>query len=98
MDFLCIQWDGFTLNGQSDSRRSVGGSMIRRTIVASVRALLNAAVVELARSGGGSGACVTPIEGLAARLAGGFLSPIESEPLSRAVGAILAEATDAELG
>lgn len=58
---------------------------------------MDAAKVELARSGD-CGARVMPFEGLAARLAGGFLAPIEPQELSRAVGGVLDGEGSVDLG
>lgn len=72
--------------------------MARRTIVVSARTHLETMRLELARSGAGGGAKVTPIEGLAERLAGGFLTPINPDSLSRAVSEVLEAVTGESLG
>ncbi|TPG53645.1 PD-(D/E)XK nuclease family protein [Roseomonas nepalensis] len=72
--------------------------MLRRTIVVAARPQFEAARLDLARSGAGNGARVTPIEGLAARLAGGLLSPVQPDLLVESVSDALRAATDEQLG
>src|SRR5690348_13096942 len=68
--------------------------MARRTVVVSARPQFEAVRLELARAGTGGGARVTPIDGLAARLAGGLLTSIDPDDLARAVSAALADTSD----
>lgn len=72
--------------------------MNRRTIVISGRLQLDAVRLGLARSSAGSGALATPIEGLAARLAGGFLTAVKPDALATAVAGALEALTAADLG
>lgn len=65
--------------------------MSRLTVIVGGAAELDAARLDLARSDRGHGARVVPIEGLAARLAGGFWTGVSPDDLSVAVeGALLA--------
>ncbi len=59
--------------------------MGRLTVIVGGAAELDAARLDLARSGRGHGARVVPIEGLAERLAGGFRTGVSSDDLSVAV-------------
>jgi len=72
--------------------------MTRRTIVVTVRAQFEAVRLELARDDDGSGALVTPVERMVARLAGGLLDTINSDDLVRAVFAVLEDLPDDALG
>ena len=72
--------------------------MARRTIVIAGRTQLDAVRLALARSKAGHGARATPIEGLAARLAGGLLTAVEPDTLANAVAQALKALTNTELG
>lgn len=72
--------------------------MSRSTVVVPERTLLGEVRLAAARSGTGSGLQVIPMAALAGRLAGGFLSTIERDPLGIACGEVLADLADADLG
>jgi hypothetical protein len=69
---------------------------LRRTIVVAGRLPIEAARLELARAGGAHGANVWPVEWVAARLAGGFLSVIGPDDLSHAIAEVVRDG-DADL-
>lgn len=72
--------------------------MARRTIIISGRPQLDSVRLRLAQSLEGHGARVTPIEGMAARLAGGFLTAVEPDALAEAVAQTLKLLPLAEMG
>ncbi len=79
------------------SRPSAPLKITRRTIVVSGSAAADTARIALAREGR-HGTHVTSIEGLAARLAGGFLGGIDRDALHGAVADALTNLTEKDLG
>ena len=77
--------------------RSVSAQVVRRTIVMSGSATADAIRIVLARDGH-HGTAVMSIEGLAARLAGGFLRGIDRDALHDAVADVVHEMPEGGLG
>jgi hypothetical protein len=71
---------------------------MRSTIVVRGRTSLNAALVSRVRELTASGLQIVPVAVMAARLAGGFLRPVDADGLARVIGEILKDPSIADLG
>ena len=71
---------------------------MRSTVVAPSSLLLDAVLVRRAREHEASGLQTITIAAVAARLAGGFMSPIDPDALAFAVGSVLKDAGNVNLG